>query len=491
MNDTIPNLRIVDPAQPSAELPQNLEAEAALLGALMIDNRLIDSVLDRCGPDDMADALHGRIFAMIVKLQASGKNANPVTLAPLFKADPAMMELGGPGYLATLTMNSAALLAARDFASQIRDLALLRRIIAVGQDIVKRASDTSKDIMPAQNLADAEAALFQLNEAVAGSAPQVLESDWSDTIQMVLDRQQRIDAGLMESGMMCSTICDFNTITAGLLPGWLTILAGRPAMGKTAVATSAAIGFAKAGHGVGFISLEMDSLALGQRITADMTHLMGKPVAYPAIREGRLVKQDIDHIMLARDAMAKLPLRMVDVSRMTLSKVAKSIKRMKAKMAANNQKLDIVFIDYLTLIDPDTPSKNRSVDVGTISRGLKALAKQEQVSIIALAQLNRGVEAREDKRPNLSDLRDSGEIEQDADNVIFLYRDEYYLKLAQPDPEKPDAHMKWQAQMDAAQGRIEFIAAKVRAGEARTCKGYFFGQNQAVRGSDFYRGRDL
>jgi replicative DNA helicase len=306
---------------------------------------------------------------------------------------------------------------------------------------------------------------------------------------LVLDRQQRIDAGLIESGMMCNTICDLNTITAGLQPGWLTILAGRPAMGKTAVATSAAIGYAKAGHGVGFISLEMDSLALGQRIAADMTHMMGNPVAYPAIREGRLIKLDLDHVLMARDAMAKLPLRMVDVSRMTLSRVAASVKRMKARMAAQGQKLEILFIDYLTLIDPDTPSKNRSVDVGTISRGLKALAKQEQISIIALAQLNRGVEAREDKRPNLSDLRDSGEIEQDADNVIFLYRDEYYLKLAQPDPDKADAYLKWQAQVEAAQGRIEFIAAKVRAGEARTCKGFFFGQNQAVRGSDFYGSR--
>lgn len=463
--------------------PMNLEAESALLGAMMIDNRLIDRVLDRCEPGDMAEPLHGRIFEAIMRQQSLGRKANPITLRPLLDGDPALAAIGGPGYLATLTANSAALLSADDLADQVRELAKLRLMRAQVADALAAIDKGGAD--PNKLAAALESAAW----ASQDTRDSVVELTFADAIQLAIERQNRIDAGVADSGMICSTISDLNELTGGLQAGWLKVIAGRPGSGKTAVATSAAVGFAEEGNGVCLISLEMPAEDLGQRLAADTCHLAGNPVPLAAIREGRLNKQDRDSILLARDKLDKLPLEMVDASSMTLGRVGATIRRVKRKMAAKGQTLNIVIIDYLQLIHSDTKRDNRAVEVGEVSRGLKALAKQEGVCIIALAQLSREVEKREDKRPMLSDLRESGSIEQDADIVIFLYREEYYLRMAKPGDDKPDKVVAWQSALEKCEGQIDFIAAKLRAGQPGTRKGFFFAQNQAVRGGDYYRGQ--
>lgn len=462
--------------------PANIEAEGALLGAMMIDNRLIDRVLDRCEPCDMAEALHGRIFEAIIRQQAMGRKANPITLRPMLEGDPALMSIGGPGYLATLTASNAALLAADDIADQIRDLAKLRLMRARVADALAAIDKGGAD--PAKIGAELESAAWATND----TRESVVELSFADAVQLSIERQNRIDAGLVESGMKCATICDLNDLTGGLQPGWLFVLAGRPGAGKTAVATSSSVGYAETGVGTCLISLEMNAEELGQRLAADVCHMMGNPVALAAIREGRLNKQDRDSILMARDKLEKLPLEMVDASSMTLGRVGATIRRVKRKMEAKGQKLQLVMIDYLQLIHADRKHDNRVNEVGEVSRGLKALAKQEGVCIVALAQLSREVEKREDKRPMLSDLRESGSIEQDADTVIFLYREEYYLRMAKPSEDKPDKVAAWEIALSKCEGKIDFIAGKLRHGQPGARQGFFFGQNQAVRGSDFYKG---
>jgi replicative DNA helicase len=459
--------------------PSNIEAEAALLGAMMIDNTMIDRVVDRCEPSDMADALHGRIFQAIIAQHGAGRRANPVTLRPILESDPALKELGGVGYLASLTASLAVVLPALDFAEQIRELSKLRKMReAVSSALVGIDACAS----PATVAADLEAAAWVAQD----SHQSVQEMTFGDAIRMVQQRQAEIDAGLDVGGMMCATISDMDEITGGLQPGWMVVLAGRPGSGKTATATSMALGYATNDVGTLLISLEMSALELGQRVAADACHLIGKPVFHSEIRDGSLNKFQKDSVALAADMVDRLPLMLVDAPAMTIGRIAGTVRRAKRRMAASGQTLKLVIVDYLQLIHSDRRTDNRVQEVSEVSRGLKALAKQEGVCIVALAQLSRGVESRDDKRPMLSDLRDSGQIEQDADVVIFLYREEYYLRMAEPDDVAK--HMAWEEAMRVAKGRIDFIGAKQRHGQPQTRTGVFLGANQAVRGGDLQGG---
>jgi replicative DNA helicase len=458
--------------------PHNLEAEAALLGAMLIDNRLIDRALDRCEPHDMAEPLHQRIYQAIVAQQALGRKATPITLKPVLESDPALAEVGGVSYLAMLTQNGAALLAADDFADQIRELAKLRAM----RRVVTDALDGIEHGAPVHEVAATlEAAAWTAQDTHLA----VQEMSFGDAIRMVQQRQAEIDAGVDMGGMMCATISDLDTITGGLQPGWMLVLAGRPGSGKTATATSMALGYASNGVGTLLISLEMSALELGQRVAADAAHLMGNKVLHHNIRDGKLDKLERDYVHMAADMVEKLPLMLVDAPAMAISRVGATVRRAKRKMAAQGRTLQLVIVDYLQLIQGDRRTDNRVQEVSEVSRGLKALAKQEGVCIVALAQLSRNVESREDKRPMLADLRDSGQIEQDADVVIFLYREEYYLRMAEP--EDAMKHVSWEQQLEACRGRIDFIGAKQRHGAPQTLKGYFLASYQAVRGSDFMR----
>lgn len=471
MNQPTP-LRVVEPMPEAATLPMNIEAEAALLGALMIDNRLVEDVVSRLRPEHFFEALHGRIYAAILKLSERNMAATPVTLKPMFEADPAMIDMGGPAYLAGLTMQSGALLAARDFASQIYDLALLRELIRVGRDMATSAADTSGDVAPMDQITEAEMALYKVAEAgeVAG-AVKTFGQATKEAIDMA-------DRAMKSGGHLSGYTTGLDALNAkigGLHKSDLVILAGRPAMGKTALATNIAFACAQrysqdlargvepgktSGAPVAFFSLEMSSDQLATRVLAEQSGVNSE-----TLRMGKISHEEFGRLARAAGDLNDLPFFIDDTPALSIAALRTRARRMKRQHG-----IGVIVVDYLQLLQGSAKagSDNRVQEISEITRGLKTLAKELQVPVLALSQLSRAVEAREDKHPQLSDLRESGTIEQDADIVLFVYREEYYHSLKQPDPEDADKHLKWREKAEKIFGLAEVIVAKQRHGSTGT-----------------------
>jgi replicative DNA helicase len=271
-------------------------------------------------------------------------------------------------------------------------------------------------------------------------------------------------------------------LVGGFDDGHLVVLAGRPGMGKTAVACGIAKGVAQEGEGVLFVSLEMKARELSQRVACDLCYTGRHGIPFDRIVNATVSREELRYLARATSEAASLPLTIVDAGEVSMARLALSVRRHKRRFKAKGQDLKVVIIDYLQLLKASKNAKSPYERVSEISMGLKALAKDAGVCIIALAQLSRGVEQRDDKRPTLSDLRDSGQIEQDADAVMFLYREEYYL--ANKKPKKQDQLPEWERGMAECRDRIEFILAKRRNGRTGQRSGWYFSEYQAVRGSD-------
>jgi replicative DNA helicase len=296
-----------------------------------------------------------------------------------------------------------------------------------------------------------------------------------------LDRIVAIQANDGRVGVACG-ISNIDRLLGGFDSGQLIVLAGRPGMGKTAVACGIAKGVAQDGHGVLDVSLEMKADELGQRVVSDLCYTGDHGIPFDRIVNATVNARELSHLYRIQREADKLPLRILDAGSVTMPRLALSVRRHKRKFAAQGKDLKLVIIDYLQLLQASKNAKSRYEQVTEISMGLKALAKDANVCILALAQLNRGVEGREDKRPSLADLRDSGQIEQDADAIMFLYREEYYLGHKKP---RKEADMDaWHAAMAQVRDRIEFILAKRRNGRTGHSVGHYFSEYQAVRGSD-------
>jgi replicative DNA helicase len=461
-------LRIVEPAADAATLPQNLEAEAALLGALMIDNRLVEDVMMRLAPEHFAEGLHGRIYEAILRLNNRKMAATPVTLKPLFEADPAMIEIGGTAYLAGLTQHSGALIAAKDFAQQIYDLALLRELIRVGREMALNAADTSKDVAPLEQIESAEMALYKVAEAgeVAGAVKSFGQAT-REAIDMA-------DRAMKSGGHLSGYTTGLNALNekiGGLHKSDLIVLAARPAMGKTALATNIAFACAQrylqdmargiepeksSGAAVAFFSLEMSSDQLATRVLAEQSAVNSE-----SLRMGKISQEEFGRLARAAGDLQNLPLFIDDTPALSIAAL-----RTRARRLKRQRDIGLIVVDYLQLLQGSAKggAENRVQEISEITRGLKTLAKELQVPVLALSQLSRAVESREDKRPLLSDLRESGTIEQDADIVLFIYREEYYHALKQPDPEEADKHLKWREKAEKVFGLAEVIVAKQRHG---------------------------
>lgn len=462
----------------------NVETEAALLGALMHSGGagLIDVIADRLTPEDFAEPLHGRIFAMILRFHADGKIASPVTLKTYFVDDPDMIEVGGPAYLAQLTGSGAALIGARDFAREIGDLAKRRRLI---DGLVEVIGDARAAVAPIDKLVDAAdtaltAALSRTHAVKTVSIAQAFDA----TLQAIDDEA----AGLGPQGIKIAGLDDFNDLTGDLRRGELLILGGRPSMGKTALAMRIGLGAAENGHGVALVSLEMRASELTTRAMSDLVFEYGETCpTFEQVRRGRLNQQHRGQLIEARAKIDAWPLLITDPPTLNIGRLAMEIRRQRRKLALQGHSLDLVIVDYLGLIKGDQKAK-RFEEVGEISRTLKQIAKECDVALVVLAQLNRECERRDDKRPMLSDLRDAGDIEQDADHVMFVYRDEYYLERSEPEP-NDKKRGDWEISMGHARDRIELILAKARNGRVgkRVC--YFFGTHQAVRPSGYMSSR--
>ena len=453
-------------------LPSNLEAEAAFLGAVLIDNKVIEELQTPISPGHFHEPVHQRIYERVLKLIERNSIATPVTLKPYFEQDEALKALGGTVYLAKLTADGQGLLAPRELAGQIYDLALLRELVSVGRNLVEGALDTSDEVAPMEQIAKAEASLFQVAEgATTGSQAEDFRTASIAALKMA-------EAAMNSGGGLSGKTTGLDVIddkTAGLHGSDLIILAGRPGMGKTSLATNIAFNCAEAhmewqreggaynyGGPVAFFSLEMSADQLATRILAEQAEITSE-----ALRSGKITRDEFQKLSFASQRLAELPLYIDDTPALTIAALRTRARRLKRR-----HDIGLIVVDYLQLLQgAGRASDNRVNEISEISRGLKTLAKELNVPVIALSQLSRAVEQREDKRPMLSDLRESGSIEQDADMVWFIYRGDYYHEALRPDmpgPESsPDVMEKyriWEERYLELRNKATLIVAKQRHG---------------------------
>ena len=463
-----------DNTDTESRLPRNVEADAALIGALLIDNRVAADVETMLQEEHFFEPLHGRLYRQILSLINRNMVATPVTLKPLFESDEALKSLGGPGYLAKLTASNIGLLGAKDMARQIYELAMLRELVSVGRTLVEQALDTSESVDPKQQIENAEAALYRVAE---GDAEQGGTKRFSSaSVEALSLVKKAIDAGGGLSGVTTG-IQSINQKLGGLHHSDLLILAGRPGMGKTSLATNLAFNAANrwrtdiaeqidpagsVGAPVAFFSLEMSADQLATRILAEQSGISSEQ-----LRKGKLTKAEFNDLARAAQQLEDLPLYIDDTPGLTIAALRTRARRLKKKY-----EIGLIIVDYLQLLQgTGRGDQNRDNEISEISRGLKTLAKELNVPVIALSQLSRAVEQREDKRPQLSDLRESGSIEQDAEIVLFIYRGEYYhlaLKPDEPDEasseEMKSKYLAWEEKHLEMVGRATLIVAKQRHG---------------------------
>ena len=446
-------------------LPHNLEAEQALLGSLMFDNAVFERLSDRLRGSHFYEPFHQRLYDAIDDHVRQGLLAEPTILMERFKQDPAFQEFGGLRYLADLVDRAPPAANAPDYARVVYDLALRRDLIRIGGEIIREAPQPETAAI--DQIESAEQRLYTLAETGKPSSGFVsFSSALSGAVQMAAEAYQR-DGKLAG---LATNLDDLDQKLGGLHPSDLLILAGRPSMGKTALATNIAFNVARnyrweptpegrktvSGGVVAFYSLEMSAEQLAMRILADASG-----VSSDKLRKGEIDAADFGRIRDAAVEIGESPLFIDATGGLSMSKLAARARRLKRM----EHGLDLIIVDYLQLVTTgeSNSQKNRVQEVSEITGGLKALAKELGVPIIALSQLSRQVEQREDKRPQLSDLRESGSIEQDADCVMFVYRESYYLGRAEP-REGTEEHLKWQEDMDRLKHQAEVVIGKQRHG---------------------------
>lgn len=462
-------------------LPANVEAEAALLGALMIDNRLVEDVTFLTS-DDFYEPLHGKLFEKIRDLVYRGQVANPVSLRPFFMADEDMKALGGPVYLAQLTGSGAALIGARDFAQQIKDLTYLRQLHGICTEFSERALDTSEDVAPATLLAQMDAELATIGVQGDKMSTATLAEAW-DEVEKEFDE---IEAGAEPAGFTIKGFGDWNAIVGRMEEADLIYLGARPSMGKTAVALAVAAGAAAAGEPTEIFLLEGDRRKATRRIMANMIYRPGVTSSYADLSGGKRTMHDKLALREARELLESWPLFISDPAHMNVEEVVPAIRRRQRRLAREGKTLKLVVIDYLGRIGTAKSFKSTAEQVSYISRKLKEAAKICGVVLVVLVQLSRALESRDNKRPMLADLRDSGSLEQDADTVVFLYRDEYYLERAEPSKDKLEKWNKWANEMTAVRDQLEIYSSKRREGPLLKKLAKFFTAHQAVRDHNFF-----
>jgi replicative DNA helicase len=449
--------------------PHNVEAEQALLGAILVNNEAIDRVSSFLKPGHFYDQLNARIYEIASKLVLGGKRATPITLKTFFQSEEPVGELTVPQYLGRLAANATTIINAEDYGRTIYDLAIRRQLIEIGGVLVNTAYDSPIDAPPSVQIEDAEQQLYELAETGKyGSGFEPFSAALTDAIDMAANAYRR-DGGL--SGL-ATGFRDLDQRMGGLQPSDLVIVAGRPSMGKTAFATNIAYHVARSyraeaedsgnaldGAVVGFFSLEMSAEQLATRIISEQAYIPSE-----RIRRGRIEAEEFDRIVEVSQELQNLPLYIDQTGGITVAQLAARARRLKRQRGVG-----LIVVDYLQLLSGSSKraAEGRVQEVSEITTGLKALAKELHVPVLALSQLSRQVENREDKRPQLADLRESGSIEQDADVVLFVFREEYYVERRQP-RENTEEHKQWQAEMEMVTGKADVIIGKQRHGPTGT-----------------------
>jgi replicative DNA helicase len=447
--------------------PRNLEAEQALLGAILVNNRAYERVSEFLRAEHFADPIHGRIFEACSRLIERGQIADGTTLKHVFDTDPDFAEIGGADYIARLARAAVTVINAGEYGRIVYDLHLRRRLIDLGEDTINDAYDTRTEATATDQIQATEQKLYDL--ATAGD----FEGGFRPFHEAMASAIDMAQSAFQREGKLAGVATGFkklDLLLGGLHSSDLLVLAARPSMGKTALATNIAFNAAKAyreivdeagnrhvgdGAVVGFFSLEMSAEQLATRILSEEAQVPSEK-----IRKGELTHEDFEKVVRASQELQRAPFFIDDTPALTISAL-----RTRARRLKRQHQLGLIVVDYLQLVDGGGGRRdgNRVLEISDITRGLKTLATELNVPVLALSQLSRAVEQREDKRPQLSDLRESGSIEQDADVVMFIFREEYYLERSQPREGTPE-HDEWVAKMDLVHNLAEVIVAKQRHG---------------------------
>ena len=454
------------------QLPYDVEVEQALLGALLIDNYALERISNVLKPEHFYDPLHVRLYEAVERMWAKGHAVTPLTLRSAMENDEGLVEVGGQDYLVSLARAAPALPNVKDYARILAELAMRRELIRVGEDIVNTAFEAGAEVTPAEQIEEAEKSLYRVAERGRyGEGPMGFDAALAEAVSQA---ESALARGGHISGVP-SGFTDLDALLGGLHPSDLLIVAGRPGMGKTALATNMAFHASRIwakdkadqveaprGSPVLLFSLEMAASQLSARILSEQTEIEMRK-----IRTGRFTDGEWDRFVQTAQALGDLPLYIDDTGGISIAQIAARSRRLKRE-----KNIGLIVVDYLQLIESSRRGENRTQEISEVTKGLKALAKELNVPVMALSQLSRGVDNRDDKRPILSDLRESGSIEQDADVVMFVYREEYYLKSREPDIGTSE-YTTWMEKMERAHNRAEIMVEKHRHGPTNKIELFF------------------
>ncbi len=448
------------------DVPMNLGAEQALLGAILSNNQAFEKIEDFLESEFFSSKINRIIFESIKKLITNDQIADLNTVKVQLDGNDDFVKNGGLTYLLKLCENTVSIINSKQYGELIHDLFLRRKLIDVGTDLINDSYLTDEENKSISLIERAEQNLFNLthnNEINNGP------KDFEEIMQKTLEYAEKAFKKSDEVIGLKTGLNDFDKKIGGLHKSDLVIIAGRPSMGKTAFATNIAANISKEfevknkNRNVLLFSLEMSSEQLATRLMGELSELSSEN-----IRTGNLSKTDFNKLLKSSEDLKKLNLFIDDSPALSISSIRTRARRMKRKFG-----LDLLILDYLQLVNGESRANdNRVQEISDITRGLKAIAKELNIPVIALSQLSRKVEDREEKRPQLSDLRESGAIEQDADLVVFLYREEYYLARTEP-PEGTEKHEIWTSKMEKVHNVAEAIIAKHRHGPISKVKLHF------------------
>jgi replicative DNA helicase len=454
------------------QVPYDIDVEQALLGAILVDNYSLERVSSTLKAEHFYDPLHQRLYEAIERMWGKGHAVTPLTLKASMEGDAGLAEVGGHAYLVSLARAAPALPNVKDYARILADLAMRRELIRIGEDIVNTAFEAPIEVGPGAQIEEAEKALYRVAERGRfGEGPLTFDVALS---QAVMSAERALARGGHISGVSTG-YTDLDALLGGLHPSDLIIVAGRPGMGKTALATNMAFYAArlwakdksdgtepKRGAPVLLFSLEMAASQLSARILSEQTEIEMRK-----IRTGRFTDSEWDRFVHTAQVLGDLPLYIDDTGGISIAQIAARARRMKRE-----KHIGMIVVDYLQLVEPSKRAENRVQEISEVTKGFKALAKELSVPVIALSQLSRGVDNRDDKRPVLSDLRESGSIEQDADVVMFVYREEYYLKSREPEAGTSE-YDQWVEKLERVHNRAEVLVEKHRHGPTNKVELFF------------------
>ena len=455
-------LKVVQNSQ--KQLPSNIEAEQALIGSILVSNDIYDEISTLVDTKKFFDPIHAKIFSAIETLISKGLLANPITLKNYFENDQGLKELGGQEYLIKITKFSTSTKQAIDYANIVQEMHVRRELIKISESVLNEASNNNEITSTGEEIIqNTEKSLFDLAERGHFNRSFLkFENALNQTIEMAKKAYQN-DEGIVG---VPTGLTDLDSRLGGMHKQDLIIIAGRPSMGKTALATNIAFYAAKniqqkgLKSTVAFFSLEMSSEQLSTRILSEQSRIRSND-----IRRGKVSEKEFEQFIETSKNISELPLYIDETPAITISAIRNRSRRIKRLFG-----LDLVVVDYIQLMRSGRKMEfNRVQEISEITQGLKALAKELNVPVLALSQLSRQVEQRDDKKPQLADLRESGSIEQDADVVMFVFRAAYYLERKEPTPGSIE-HAEWQQKMDEISTLAEIMISKQRHGPTGNVK---------------------